>query len=81
MRRLFNTAKRTGQWDAYREALTCYNKEIRKAKRSSWRRHCQEINDVPGSASLMKIMAKHATNKVSTIKCLMGSILEQEEKH
>jgi hypothetical protein len=31
-RKLFNTAKRTGQWDAYKETLTCYNKEIRKAK-------------------------------------------------
>jgi predicted Mrr-cat superfamily restriction endonuclease len=27
-----------------------------------------EINDVPGSARLMKVMAKQATNKVSTIK-------------
>jgi hypothetical protein len=34
MRKLCNTAKRTGQWDTYKEALTCYNKEIRKAKRS-----------------------------------------------
>jgi hypothetical protein len=67
-RRLFNTAKRTGRWDTYKEALTCYNKEIRKAKWSSWRRHCQEINDVPGSARLMKIMSKQATNKVSTIR-------------
>jgi hypothetical protein len=44
--------------DTYKETVTCYNKEIRKAKRSSWRRYCQEINDVPGSARLMKIMAK-----------------------
>jgi hypothetical protein len=49
------------------ETLTCFNKEIRKAKRSSWRRYCQ-INDVPGSARLMKVMVKQATNKVSTIK-------------
>jgi hypothetical protein len=28
----------------------------------------QEINDVPGSARLMKVMAKQATNKVSAIK-------------
>jgi hypothetical protein len=34
-RRLFKTAKRTGNWDSYTEALTCYNKEIRKAKGSS----------------------------------------------
>jgi hypothetical protein len=57
----------TGQWDTCKETLTWYNKEIRKAKRSSWRRYCQ-INDVPGSARLMKVMAKQATNKVSTIK-------------
>jgi hypothetical protein len=31
-RKLFNTAKRTGQWDTYKEILTSYNKEIRKAK-------------------------------------------------
>jgi hypothetical protein len=41
---------------------------IKKSIRSSWRRYCQEINDVPGGARLMKIMAKQATNKVSTIK-------------
>jgi hypothetical protein len=31
-RRLFNIAKRTGQWNTHKETLTCYNKEIRKAK-------------------------------------------------
>jgi hypothetical protein len=31
-RKLFNIAKRTGQWDTYKETLTCCNKEIRKAK-------------------------------------------------
>jgi hypothetical protein len=31
-RELFNIAKRTGQWDTYKETLTCYNKERRKAK-------------------------------------------------
>jgi hypothetical protein len=34
-KKLFNMAKRTGQWDTYKETLTCYNKEISKAKRSS----------------------------------------------
>jgi hypothetical protein len=67
-RKLFNTAKRTWQWDAYKEALTCYNKEIRKSKLSSWKRYCHEINEVLGSARLMKIMAKQATSKVGTIK-------------
>jgi hypothetical protein len=67
-RKLFNIAKRTGQWDTYKETLTCYNKEIRQAKQSSWRRYCQEINDVLGGARLKMIMAKQVTNKVSTIK-------------
>jgi hypothetical protein len=57
-RKLFNIAKITGQWDTYKETLTCYNKEIRKAKRTSWRRYCQEINDLPGGARLMKIIGK-----------------------
>jgi hypothetical protein len=47
--------------------LPVNNKEIRKAKRSSWRRYCQEINDVPGGARLTKNMAKQATNMVSTM--------------
>jgi hypothetical protein len=34
-RKLFNIAKRTGQWDTYKETLTYYRKEISKAKRSS----------------------------------------------
>jgi hypothetical protein len=66
-RKLFNTAKRTGQWDTYKETLTCYNKEIRKAKVVSWRGYCQEINDVPSSARLVRIMAKQATNRISTV--------------
>jgi hypothetical protein len=60
--------KRTGQWDICKETLTCYNKEIRKAKRALWKGCCQEINNVPGSARLMRIMAKQATNRVSTVK-------------
>jgi hypothetical protein len=66
-RRLFKIVKRTGQWDTYKETPTCYNKEIRKVKGSSWRRYSQ-ISDVPGNARLTYIMAKQATNKVSTIK-------------
>jgi hypothetical protein len=35
-KRVSNVGKTTGQWDAYKETLTCYNKEIRKPKWSSW---------------------------------------------
>jgi hypothetical protein len=67
-RKLFNTVKRTQQWDTYKETFTCYNKEIRKTKQASWKGYCQETNDVPGSARLVRIMAKQATSRVSTVK-------------
>jgi hypothetical protein len=73
-RKLFNTriSKRTGQWDTYKETLTCYNEEIRKVKQASWRRFCQGINDVSGSARLMRIIAKQATNTISNVKLPNG---------
>jgi hypothetical protein len=46
------------QW----EVLVCYNKEIRNAKRFSRSEYCQ-ITDVPGSARLMKILAKQSMNR------------------
>ena len=39
-RRHFNKAKKTGDWESYKMALTNYHKAIRKAKRSSWREYC-----------------------------------------
>jgi hypothetical protein len=67
-RKLFNTPQRSGQWDTYKETLTCYNNVIRKAKRASWRGYCQDINDVPGSVRRVRIKAKQATSRVSTVK-------------
>jgi hypothetical protein len=52
--------------------MTCFNKEIRKAKCSSWRRYCQETDTLPGSERLIRIIAKQMTNGESTIK-LPGS--------
>jgi hypothetical protein len=69
-RRLFNQAKRTGDWESYKTALTCYNKEIRKAKQSSWRDYCQGIEDVPDRARLTRIMAGQSANSVQSIKLL-----------
>jgi hypothetical protein len=67
-KQLFNRAKITGDWDSYRKSNTRYNKEIRKAKRSSWRENCWDIEDVAGGAKIMRIMAKESTNKVSSVK-------------
>ena len=41
--RLFNVAKKSGNWTDYKRNLTDYNKVLRHAKTKSWRRHCEEI--------------------------------------
>jgi hypothetical protein len=53
-------------------ALTCYNKEIGKAKRSSWRDYCWGNEDVPDRARLMRIMASQLANRVESVKRLDG---------
>jgi hypothetical protein len=66
-RQLFNQAKRTGDWKSYKN-----NKEIRKAKWSSWRDYYRGIEDVPDRARLMRIMASQLANRVESIKLLDG---------
>jgi len=39
LHRLFNLAKKSGNWTEYKRTLTDYNKALRQAKRESWRRH------------------------------------------
>ncbi|XP_042899102.1 uncharacterized protein [Parasteatoda tepidariorum] len=43
-RKLFNRAKKSGEWQSYRNALTAYNKAIRASKRRSWKTFCDGIN-------------------------------------
>jgi hypothetical protein len=71
-RELFNHAKKTGDWESYKMALTCYNTEIRIAKRSSWRDYSRGIEEVPDRARLMGIMASQSANRVEYIKLLDG---------
>jgi hypothetical protein len=57
-----------GDWESFKMAFTCYNKEIRKDKRSSWRNYCLGIQDVPNGARLTRIMASQSNNRVGSIK-------------
>jgi len=72
VRRLFNVAKRDGSWDFYRRALTKYNLEIRKAKRISWRRYCQEIESTDTVARLHRIMKRDTSGHLGTLKSSDG---------
>jgi hypothetical protein len=58
----------TGDWDSYRNALTSYNKAIRKAKGESWRKYCQGIDRILSGARLMKVLKSDARNKIATLK-------------
>jgi hypothetical protein len=65
---LFIQAKRSDDWESYRVALTCSNKEIRKARGSSCRNYCQEIKDVPDMARLLRIMTSPSADRVGSVQ-------------
>lgn len=58
VRRLFRKAKDNQNWNLYKEKLTQYNKEIRKAKRASWRKFCEEIIETPACSRIHRVLAK-----------------------
>ena len=73
VRKLFNKAKRNGEWGRYRSALTIYNKNIRKSKQDSWRKFCEEIDSVSEGARIQKILRRDEPIMVGTLKDEDGS--------
>lgn len=67
-RKLYNRAKKINEWTTYSETLTEYNRALRKAKRDSWRRFCEDVESVSEAARLQKIMAKNPINPMGSIK-------------
>ena len=72
VRKLFNVAKKSGNWTDYKQNLTDYNKALRQAKRESWRRHCEEIEKTPECARLHKILSKDVQSTISSIQLENG---------
>ena len=75
-----NQAKRTGNSESYKTAVTCYNKQIIKATRSSLRDYCRGIKDVPHRVRLMKVMASQLVNIVWSIKLPDGCYTQLEKE-
>ena len=73
-RKLFNGAKKNGDWDTYKSALTKYNKAIRDAKRNSWRQFCDEIGNVPTMARVLKFTARDRNFRLNIIKLPNSSL-------
>ena len=68
VRKLFNKAKKKGEWDNYKKALTNYNKNVRKSKQKSWRKFCEEVNSISEGARLQRILRRDETIMVGTLK-------------
>ncbi|KAG8175540.1 hypothetical protein JTE90_026259 [Oedothorax gibbosus] len=45
-RKLFNKAKKTGDWSVYKMRLTAFNKAVRKAKQDSWKDYCSQMEEL-----------------------------------
>ena len=79
-RALFNRAKRDGNSKIYTDALTKYNKEIRKAKRNNFIKFYEDISDTRSAARLHKVLAKDNTETTVPLKNSDGIFTENEEQ-
>ncbi|XP_050340320.1 uncharacterized protein LOC126766612, partial [Bactrocera neohumeralis] len=66
--RLFNKAKRTGDWEEYKQNLTTYNKELKLAKTNSFRKFYDSVSSTPEAAQLLKALSRGKTDTVLSIK-------------
>lgn len=57
----------------FKEALTEYNKAIRRLKRKSFRKFSEEIEDTPTAARLRKVLSKDHTNGIGTLRKVDGT--------
>lgn len=79
LRRLFNRVRGSTDRTVYRETLTEYNKEVRKAKRKSWSNFCESVNATPVAARLKKVLCKEHSNGIGTLRKSDGSLTESRE--
>ena len=71
-RRLFNRAKLTSNWGPYRETLTKYNAELRKAKKKSLATFCEDISSMSEATRLQKALSKDHCNGLGQVRNEQG---------
>lgn len=63
--------KRTNKWEEYKITLLEYQKEIKRARRDTWRKPSTDINERPNEQDFkkysQKIFSKAPTNPIDTI--------------
>ena len=72
VRKNWNRAKRSGDWGEYKTSLTEYNKELKRAKRLSWRRYCEGIDSTSECARLQKILSKDSQSSINSLVTSAG---------
>ena len=78
---LFNKARSSRiSWDVYRDALTNYNKNIRRSKRDTWRSYCGSLESLPEAARLHKVLAKGSSNGIGLLKRADGSFTQDRRE-
>jgi hypothetical protein len=80
VRKLFNVAKKSGDWTDYKRTLTDYNKALRQAIRESWRRHCEEIEKAPECARLHRTLSKDEQSAIGSIQLDNGDYTTTEKE-
>lgn len=80
VRKLFNRAKRTGNWTEYETQRREYSKAIREAKRADYRKFCEEIQETPEAARLYRAYSKDKGIRNLALKRADGKYTETEEE-
>jgi ribonuclease HI len=79
IRRLFNRAKKTGDWEQYRAQRNIYNRAVRETKAKSWRDHCDNTKDVSATAKLAKVMTRDRDCKLGSVRLPDGCYTKSGE--
>ena len=81
--RLERKAKRTDQdadWDAFRDSRNAFKREIKKAKRLSWRELCEQTDGLPPLVRLYKILKWDSNSQLGCIEKPDGSFTNSPEE-
>lgn len=79
-RKLFNTAKRNGNWEEYKKTLTLYNIEIRKAKRKNFQEFCASIESTTEAARIYKAFGADFKYNHVNLRKANGEYTENEDE-
>ena len=76
VRKLFKKAQSSGSWGNYTRARSEFNKDLRRAKRRTWRNLCKGIVSLPEVSRVQKALLKDYTNILGSLERADGSLTQ-----